>query len=119
MFANKENVVGSRDLYLVFSNPVEGREDEYNEWYDEVHLADVQRIPGVVGATRYEYAPTRFGEVTAPPTTHRYLAVYELEGDADDMLAELVKRAGGPDLPLSKALDVPNVITSVWKRRSP
>jgi hypothetical protein len=46
----KESVVEDRDLYLVFSNPVEGREDEYNAWYDEVHLPDVQRIPGVVGA---------------------------------------------------------------------
>jgi hypothetical protein len=23
----------TRNLLLVFSNPVEGREDEYNEWY--------------------------------------------------------------------------------------
>jgi hypothetical protein len=110
--------VEPRDLYLVFSNPVEGREDEYNEWYDEVHLADVQRIPGVVAASRYEYVPTQFPDMTAPPTEQLYLAVYELDGDPDEVLTELRARAGGPEMRMSKALDVPNVRTSVWRRRS-
>jgi hypothetical protein len=30
-----------KQQFLVFTNPVEGREDEYNEWYDNVHLGDV------------------------------------------------------------------------------
>jgi hypothetical protein len=29
--------VSDRNLFVVLSNPVEGREDEYNQWYDEVH----------------------------------------------------------------------------------
>jgi hypothetical protein len=24
---------------IVFTSPVEGREDEYNDWYDNTHLA--------------------------------------------------------------------------------
>lgn len=104
------------DLYLVFSGPVAGRDDEYNQWYDEVHLTDVKRIPGIVGATRYEYVPTEH-DITSPPTPHRYLAVYELEGDADDAIGELLKRAGGPEMRLSQALDTPNIVTSVWRRR--
>src|ERR1700730_8074803 len=38
---------------LVFSNPVAGREDEYNKWYDGRHLADGSSIPGFVGGQRY------------------------------------------------------------------
>jgi hypothetical protein len=110
--------LASTDLYFVFSNPIEGREDEYNTWYDDVHLADVRRLPGVVSATRYEYLPTSFRRLTAAPTEHRYLAVYELESDAEDVLAELVKRAGTSEMPLSEALDVENVQTCVWKRRT-
>ena len=48
----------SNPQFLVFSNPVEGREDEYNEWYDNVHLRDVCNVPGVAGAKRYELVPT-------------------------------------------------------------
>lgn len=103
------------DLLLVFSNPVEGREDEYNTWYDEVHLDDVQRIPGVAGAARYELDPVGATEDSAP--THRYLAVYELDGESADVLAELMKRAGGPDLQLSDALDLSTIGMTVWKRR--
>jgi hypothetical protein len=113
----QEHTVGDDDLLLVFSNPVEGRDEEYNTWYDEVHLDDLKRIPGVVAATRYEFVPKSF-PITARPTEHRYLAVYTLDRDADEVLGELLKRAGGPEMRLSEALDTPNVATSVWRRRS-
>ena len=38
---------------IVLTNPVDGREDEYNDWYTNVHLDDVLKIPGVVGAQRF------------------------------------------------------------------
>jgi hypothetical protein len=107
--------VERNDLLLVFSNPVAGRDDEYNTWYDEVHLGDVQRIPGVTGATRYELDPAGAAEGSAP--AHRYLAVYELGGDGADVLAELMKRAGGPELQLSESLDLSTIGMAVWKRR--
>ena len=102
-------------LFLVFSNPVEGRDDEYNTWYDEVHLGDVRRVPGVVDARRYELLPTA-GE-GAPAPAHRYLAVYELDGDGGEVLAELMKRAGGPELPMSEALDLSTISMTVWRPR--
>src|SRR3546814_7682746 len=40
-------------VYVVRSNPVTGREDEYNRWYSERHLADVMAVPGFVSARRY------------------------------------------------------------------
>ena len=27
-----------RHLLIVYTNPVEGEEDEYNKWYDETHV---------------------------------------------------------------------------------
>ena len=35
---------------IVFTEPVIGREDEYNEWYDEVHLPEVLATDGFVAA---------------------------------------------------------------------
>jgi hypothetical protein len=100
-------------LFLVFTNPVAGRDDEYNTWYDEVHLGDVRRVPGVVDAKRYELVPT--GGDGAPAPAHRYLAVYELDRDGAAVLAELVKRAGGPEMRMSEALDLATIGMTVWR----
>jgi tricorn protease-like protein len=102
--------------FLVFSNPTEGREDEYNTWYDDVHLGDVQRVPGVTGAARYDLAPT--GGPDAP--AHRYLAVYDLDPGADPaaVLAELFARFGGPDMAASEAIDLATISMSVWRPRA-
>lgn len=87
--------------FLVFSNPAEGREDDYNRWYDEVHLGEVVQVPGFVGARRYKVAPTGDGE----PPAHRYLAVYDIASDdVGATLAELGTRAGDGRLRMSDAL---------------
>lgn len=106
-----------KQLFLVFTNPVSGREDEYNTWYDHVHLADVQRVPGITSARRYGIVPTEGPD--APPPAHRYLAVYELDAEADGnaVLGELIARAGGPELPLSEALDMSTLQMAVWRPR--
>jgi hypothetical protein len=83
---------------LVFSNPVEGREQEYNDWYTNRHIHDIVKLPGFVSAQRFEVK----GE--AP---HRYLAIYDME--CADPLAtydELVGLAGSDAVPMSDALDL-------------
>ncbi len=89
--------------FLVVSNPVAGREDEFNEWYDRQHLHDVLRVPGFVGARRFKVS----GESRLPGN---YVAIYELEcADPGAVLASLNARAGTSDMPISPALDVANV----------
>ena len=41
---------------LVLSNPVPGRESEYNGWYSNTHLADGTAIPGSLRAPRFKLA---------------------------------------------------------------
>src|SRR3546814_4487912 len=61
-------------VYVVRSNPVTGREDEYNRWYSERHLADVMAVPGFVSARRYRIAdPKAEG---APEQS--YMALYNM-----------------------------------------
>lgn len=38
--------------YVVWSNPDAGRDDEYSDWYNNRHLADVVAVPGFVSAQR-------------------------------------------------------------------
>ena len=63
-----------KHLFLVFTRPSPGQEAEYNDWYDNEHLADVLKVPGVTAAQRFAVAPmfTTPGDVV-----HGYLAIYE------------------------------------------
>jgi hypothetical protein len=66
-----------KNLLLVFTRPVEGQEDEFNQWYDEQHLPDVTGLPGFVAGQRYVFdEASRNSLVAAPP--FGYLAVYEV-----------------------------------------
>jgi hypothetical protein len=71
---------------LVFSNPAEGHEDEYNQWYDTVHLGEVLQVPGFMSAQRY-----RIDLAPGSPVSQRYLAVYEVEADNP---SEVLSRLG-------------------------
>jgi hypothetical protein len=99
----------ARTIMAVLSNPSSAdQEDEYNSWYDEVHLKELLEIPGIVGATRY-----RLSDAAGPaPTEHRYLALYEVEGDPAAVLAELGARAGSTSM--SPALDVAGSRIAFW-----
>lgn len=57
---------------VVRSGPAEGREDEFNRWYDEVHLPEILAVPGFVSGRRYR---------ATAESEYPYLAVYEIETD--------------------------------------
>lgn len=88
----------ARYKMLVLSNPIDGQDDEFNSWYDNVHLPDVFRVPGVIGAERFRM---RSGD------GWKYLAIYELDCDDNTVVeAELMKRAGSSEMAMSEAFDM-------------
>jgi hypothetical protein len=90
----------ARHLLVVNTNPVTGREDEYNRWYSLTHLQEVVQIPGFVSAQRFRSADAQLGDAG----DFRYLALYELE--TDDLAATLqALRDAVPGLQMSDALD--------------
>lgn len=92
---------------LVFSSPVLGREDEYDEWYTGTHLQGVVDTPGFVAAQRFVFVTSKDG--TPPPLSH--LVIYEVEGDL--MAAKNALAAGsGSRLPAPDAMAVDS--TSWW-----
>ncbi|MFJ8816374.1 hypothetical protein [Amycolatopsis thermoflava] len=111
------------DLFLVFSNPVPGRADEYNDWYDQRHLGDVLAVPGVTAARRYSLAPAALPEAedmpAPPPAAHSYLAVYELDGEPDEVMAEFLRWVGSGEMPLSDSLDLASIAMTTWRARGP
>ncbi len=56
------------------------REDEFNEWYNKVHLPDVLETEGIFRAVRYQNLAPNEGQA-------KYLAAYEV--DADDLSAAM------------------------------
>jgi hypothetical protein len=81
------------NLQIVFSYLPEGVTDaEFCEWYD-AHLPEILSIPGFTSAQRYRLEPVVSDSVE--PVTYRYLALYEIEGDTDTLLAEMAKRQLG------------------------
>lgn len=64
-------------FFIVHSNPVDGMEAEFNDWYDNRHLADILAIPGFARARRYVLS----GAQHTPFTQYKYLAVYDIDGD--------------------------------------
>ena len=59
---------------VVFSNPTEGREDEYNDWYDNTHLPEVCALDGVVGALAKKLTrDARRIEISTAQTRHNFI----------------------------------------------
>jgi len=58
-------------------------EDDWNKWYDEVHLPEALACPGVVAGRRYfaanEASLTDHG-VKSTAATRTYITLYELDG---------------------------------------
>ena len=100
-------------LHIVVAEPPEGiSDDEFNRWYD-AHLDEILSIPGFVSAQRFRLEPVVVDE--AAGVRYRYLALYEIEGDPQEVLAAMAERQlgtrdsyadrkaggddGGPELP--------------------
>jgi hypothetical protein len=92
----------SRNISIALTNPVEGREQEFNEWYDNQHVPDVLSLPGCVSAQRLKLSDV---QIPNRPCPYRYLAIYEVEADAvEAAIATIVERGGTPAMPRSDAL---------------
>ena len=77
---------------IALTQPVEGREDEYNHWYQNIHLPEICALPGLVGAQRYKLAAPLQGFDGRP-----FLAIYDIE--TDDINATLGGFATNPMTP--------------------
>ncbi|HLW70136.1 MAG TPA: DUF4286 family protein [Candidatus Binataceae bacterium] len=90
--------------FVVLTNATEGKETEFNRWYNEQHIPDVLNVPGFVCAQRFRLADTQGGKVDQ---SHKYLALYEIEtDDLEATLKDLRSRGGTPDMIMSDAIDL-------------
>ncbi|MCU1459480.1 MAG: hypothetical protein JWL73_3572 [Actinomycetia bacterium] len=88
---------------IVFTNAAEGRDDEYNNWYDSVHIPEILALEPFTSAQRF-----RVSENQIFPQTHKYVALYNFEGDAD--LASKALSEAAPTLQMSDSMVDPLMI---------
>ncbi len=67
------NTAGNSYL-MVFSNPIEGKEVEYNDWYNNVHLKEAVAVDGVLSAQRFCLSKAQMNE-----QPYKYAVIYEVE----------------------------------------
>ena len=103
----------TRSVLLVFTNADGERHAEFNRWYDEIHLKEVLETPGFIAAERFELGEAQVDEADRP---HRYLAIYEIEGDPADALTALQEAAPGMDMSATLHADA---ATSVFMPLTP
>lgn len=104
-------------IALVSSRPSDfGREAEWNDWYDEVHLPATLEASGAWVATRWETIDRPPGFSTPVGFTHVAIYEFEVERGAAQLL-EIIdgpRTAGGPIHPSHTIIDV-DVLTPLGR----
>lgn len=102
---------------FVFNNPVAGREDEYNKWYDHQHALDVVAVPGIMTAQRFVLSDQQLRD-SKPPA--KYLVIYKIvTDDLPSVQAEVSRRLQTGMTVLSPSLDQSSSVSSIYKASRP
>jgi hypothetical protein len=96
---------------IVHTSPADGREDEYNAWYDDVHLREFSALPGVINGRRFKVVEA---DADARPV---YAAIYETSVDPAQVLAAMMEGAQNGTVHMSDALDMSSIKMTTLKPR--
>jgi hypothetical protein len=104
----------ARYKMLILAQPKEGREQEFNDWYDTLHLPQLVGHSAIKAAQRFELRQTVAGEKHFP-----YLAIYDIETDnLGGVLAELNSDFAAGRIAFSDALS-PDSWGAVFEEHAP
>ena len=95
-----------KNLILVLTEPTEGRQDEFNDYYENLHLDEVLATTGWDTAKRFELVDQAGGQCPL-----KYLAIYEVETDDPDDIIPTLNRTR-PERRQSDALN--RKTASIW-----
>lgn len=95
-------------VLVVASSPKPGREAEYADWYDKVHLPDVCRATGVLNGRRLIALDS---SPATPPGAQ--ISVFDLDvDDPASVMAEITERTKSGDFGSSDSVDPQSV--KIW-----
>lgn len=83
--------MAKKHLLLAFTNPVEGRDAEYNDWYDNVAYPTYKSLPGLVPLGRFKAAEVPDMFPFQMKNDFQYLSLYYFETDDPTAFMEKLK----------------------------
>lgn len=90
-----------KSYLLALSNPVSGMEEEFNDWYTNVHLKECVQLDGTLSAQRFRLTKAQMRE----NQPYEYLALYEIEnGKEEEAIASL--KAALPTMNMKPVIDL-------------
>jgi hypothetical protein len=99
---------------LILSRPTPGRDAQYNEWYQSVHLPQMLALKGFKSGRRLRHAAT-LGDRDSYP----YAAIYEIEtDDLDAVLKDIYRESASGRLLIDESLDRQNIYAAVYEEIS-
>lgn len=96
---------------IALTRPIEGKDAEYNEWYQNVHMPEVVSMKGFTGARRFKLAQHIQGADSFP-----YAAIYDIETDnLGAMLGQFGEAAASGKMSRSEAMDYASASMSIYE----
>jgi hypothetical protein len=96
---------------LALTTPKPGREQEFHDWYNNVHLPELEQEFGFDQSTRWELVAKLAGSDTNP-----YLAIYEWETeDPMSFMGQLGEAVRGGKLTQSDTMEPGSAYTAVFR----
>ena len=97
---------------VVFTNAVEGKDKDFNDWYQNTHLKQIVSIKSFVQAQRFRF---HTNIVPGGPDPARYMAIYDIEtDDINASLGAMNEFAASGRMPLPDSMAQP-IIGAVYE----
>jgi hypothetical protein len=82
----------TRSYLIALTNPLPGKEAEFNDWYTNVHLKEVVAVDGFICGRRFKLTSAQFGG-QAPQL--QYMVIYEVEAGKAQAIVDNLRAAYG------------------------
>ncbi|MCB2051543.1 MAG: hypothetical protein KDE63_08955 [Novosphingobium sp.] len=96
-----------KHIILALTNPVDGREDEFNDWYDNIAYPVFKTMPGLIPLGRFKAADVPPQFEFERKNDYKYLSIYYFEADDPSEFMEKIKNSYSnyPDFGISPTID--------------
>ena len=103
---------------VVLSSPLEGKEEEFDEWYER-HVREVLTIPGFIAGQRFVAPAIDLGLPSVrPPLTQQHMVMWEIEGDPEAAMEALRQVRVAKTFPVPHVFDIAETLTTVYTTRA-
>lgn len=92
-------------ILVVFTNPTEGRDDDFNDWYTHIHTRDAMRFRGSIAQQRFVLSDDQVQDFAGGRFYAKYLALYEVF-DAERFVQEHVDNALTTRMVVEDSIDI-------------